>query len=245
MEMRWIETEIRNYPTYDGTSYLNNFLTDIDIKFVPDQRISVFYIALKDTSARWWATHKKLLLDWEDAKRAIRWIFLSSDQLKKDMNMDFQGTQLFDGKSDPRVHVEHFLKQWKVAEVPPWIWVHLLFHSLGEIQKSWYIHEEIIRQTSYWKTLKDQFCRDFYFTDKSPKLQLVLQRIWEMLFYNGCKTTSSPVVCSDHFHFIHSNWGHNPIRISLACCKIDKGLKESNEVEELRKLNIKEMVGTG
>jgi hypothetical protein len=130
------------------------------------------------------------------------------------------------------------------VEVPSRLWVQLFFHSLGVIPKSWYTHEETRRQTSCWKTLKDQFCRDFSFTGKSPELHLVLQRIQEMLFTDICKQRSSPVVCSDHVHFLQSNRGHNPIRIPLACCKIDKGLEESNELEELRNLNIKETEGT-
>jgi len=101
--------------------------------------------------------------------------------LKDDMSMDFQGTQLFDGKYDPKVHVEHCLKQWRFAEVPCWLWVHLFFHSLGPIPKSWYTQEEARRQIRCWKNLKDQFYRDFSFTGKFPELHLVLQRIQEML----------------------------------------------------------------
>jgi hypothetical protein len=59
--MRWVGTEVRNHPTFDSTSYLNKFLIDIDGKVVPNQRISVFDIALKDTLAKWRATHRALL----------------------------------------------------------------------------------------------------------------------------------------------------------------------------------------
>jgi hypothetical protein len=97
MEMIWIGNKIRNHPTYDGTSDLDNFLTGIEGKFARDQRILVFYIALKDTPNRWWATHSALILYWENAKRDIRCRFINSDHLKEDMSMDFQGTQLFDG----------------------------------------------------------------------------------------------------------------------------------------------------
>jgi hypothetical protein len=71
MATRWIGTEIGNHPTYDGTSNLDNFLTNIEGKVAPDQIISLFYITLKDTPTRWWDTHRALILDWEDAKRAI------------------------------------------------------------------------------------------------------------------------------------------------------------------------------
>jgi len=76
---RWIGTEMRDHPTYNGTSYLNSFLTDIDTKYVPYKRILVLETTLKDTPSRWWATHIASLLYWEDAKRAIRCKFLNND----------------------------------------------------------------------------------------------------------------------------------------------------------------------
>jgi hypothetical protein len=65
-----------------------------------------------------------------------------------------------------------------------------------------------------------------------------------MLFTDDYESKPSPVVCSDHTHLLQSNRDHNPIRILVAYCKLDKDLEEPNEVEELRKLNIKETVGT-
>jgi hypothetical protein len=61
------------------------------------------------------------------------------------MNIYFQDVQLFKGQSDPRVHIEHCLKQWRVAEVPSHLWVHIFFHLLGPTPKAWYIQEETIR----------------------------------------------------------------------------------------------------
>jgi hypothetical protein len=43
---------------------------------------------------------------------------------------------------------------------------------------------------------------------------------------------------------VQSDLGHNPIRRPLVCCKTNKGLEESNELEDLRNLNIKETEGT-
>jgi hypothetical protein len=40
-------------------------------KIVTDQRIFVLDLALQDTPARWWATHKALIMEWEDVKQAI------------------------------------------------------------------------------------------------------------------------------------------------------------------------------
>jgi hypothetical protein len=104
-------------------------------------------------------------------------------------------------------------------------------------------NEETRRQTSCWKTLKDQVWKYLSFVGKSPKLHLVLQRIMEMLFIDICKHRSIPIVFFDHSHFLQFNRGHNPIGIPISCCKIDKGLEESNELEELINPNIKETIG--
>jgi hypothetical protein len=59
--------------------------------------------------------------------------------MEEETNIDFQDVQLFNGRSDPKVHIEHCLKQWRVAEVPSHLWIQLFLHSLGPIPKSWYI----------------------------------------------------------------------------------------------------------
>jgi hypothetical protein len=59
-------------------------------KLVMDQRIFVFYLALRDTPAIWWATHKALIMEWEDAKEAILCRFQRRDQLKGEMNIYLQ-----------------------------------------------------------------------------------------------------------------------------------------------------------
>jgi hypothetical protein len=141
-------------------------------------------------------------MDWEDTKRAIQYIFLRSDHVTPETNTKFHGAQLFDGKFDPRMHVENCIKQWKVVQVPSRLWVHLFFHSLGVIPKTGYIHEETRRQTSCWKILEDIFCRDFSFTGMPSELHLVLQIIHEILFTDVCKYISSPIVCFDHSHLV-------------------------------------------
>jgi hypothetical protein len=119
-------------------------------KIVVDQRILVFDIALQDTPTRKWATHRALIMEWEDAKQAIRCRFQSRDQLKEEMNIDFQDVQLFDGRFDPKVYIEHCLKHCQIVEVPSHLWVQVFIHSLGPVPKSWYIHEDTRRQTRCW-----------------------------------------------------------------------------------------------
>jgi hypothetical protein len=61
-----------------------------------EQRIYVLDLALQDTPARWWATHKASIIEWEDEKQAIRCQFQGRDRLKEEMKIGFQDAQLFD-----------------------------------------------------------------------------------------------------------------------------------------------------
>jgi hypothetical protein len=162
-QMRWVGTEVREHLTYNGTSDLGSFLVSMEEKIAEDQRIVVLDLALEDTPARWWASHKEVIRNWEDVKHAIQCRFQDKEQLKSEMQMDFQVAQLFNGQSDPKTHIEQCVRQWQVVEVPSHLWVQVFPHSLGLIPKSWYIHEETRRQTNSWKTLADQFCKDFLF----------------------------------------------------------------------------------
>jgi hypothetical protein len=64
------------------------------------------------------------------------------------MQKDFHVVQLFNGQYDPKTHIEQCMRQWQVAEIPSFLWVQLLPHSLGLILKDWYMHEETRRQTN-------------------------------------------------------------------------------------------------
>jgi hypothetical protein len=70
-ETRWVGTEVREHPIYDGTSELDIFLVSMEENIAEDQRISVLDLALQDTPARWWTSHKALIKNWEDVKQAI------------------------------------------------------------------------------------------------------------------------------------------------------------------------------
>jgi len=93
------------------------------------------------------------------------------------------------------------------------------------------------------QTPEDQFCRDFSFTDRTPELHSVLQRVQEVVFIDACELRLRTVACLDHVQLLQSNKGHNLSRIPVAYCKVDEDLKEPNELEELRNLNIKEILG--
>jgi hypothetical protein len=77
-------------------------------------------------------------------------------------------------------------------QIPSHLWVHNFFHSLGIVLKSWYMHEETMRQTACWKVLQDQFCHDFSFSGNSSEIIVTLQQIKKMLFTNEFKSKYSP-----------------------------------------------------
>jgi len=70
-------------------------------------------------------------------KHATQCQFQDKEQLKSEMQMDFQVAQLFDGQSDPKTHIEQCVRQWQVVEVPTHLWVQVFPHSLGPMSKAW------------------------------------------------------------------------------------------------------------
>jgi hypothetical protein len=58
--------------------------------------------------------------------------------------------------------------------IPSHLWTQVFPHSLDPIPKYWFIHEET--------RLELQFYKDFSFTSKYPELELVLQKIEELIF---------------------------------------------------------------
>ena len=105
-ETRWVGTKVKEHPTYDGTSGLDIFLLNMEENVVEDQRISVLYLSLQDTPARWWANHKALVENWEDVKQDIQYRFQDKEKLESEMWMDFQVVQFFTRQYDPKPHIE-------------------------------------------------------------------------------------------------------------------------------------------
>jgi hypothetical protein len=62
-EVRWIDTIISNFPTFDGLNHLEAFLMEFE-EIVPiQQRLLALHEALKANLARWWGTHKHNITD--------------------------------------------------------------------------------------------------------------------------------------------------------------------------------------
>jgi hypothetical protein len=83
IEIIWIGTEVREPPTYGGTSEVHNFLASMEENITTEQRIFFLDLTLQDTAARWWATHKSLIMEWEDAKKSIQFRFQGRDRMKE------------------------------------------------------------------------------------------------------------------------------------------------------------------
>jgi len=119
--------------------------------------------------------------------------------------MNFQVLQLFNGISNPKVHIEQCVTQWKATKIPSHFSVHVFPHSLGPIPKYWFIHEETIRQTSDWRMLATHFCKIFSFTSKYFELEVVMQKIKEFHFTANGNHKSNLGVCSKHNEEIQTN----------------------------------------
>jgi hypothetical protein len=70
-ETRWVGTEVREHPIYDGTLEIDCFMVNMEENIVEDQRITVLDLALQDTPAKWWTNHKALVENWDNVKQAI------------------------------------------------------------------------------------------------------------------------------------------------------------------------------
>jgi hypothetical protein len=62
--VRWIGTEVRQFPTFTKEENLEKFLTEFESKVLDSHRLLVLEIALKDTHAQWWGAHKEVSQDW-------------------------------------------------------------------------------------------------------------------------------------------------------------------------------------
>jgi hypothetical protein len=55
---------VRNFPTFTEEDNLKNFMTKFESKVLDSHRLLVFDLSSRDTLARWWGAHKKVIWDW-------------------------------------------------------------------------------------------------------------------------------------------------------------------------------------
>jgi hypothetical protein len=90
--VRWVGTEVREPPTFHGLNDLEEFLTNYEEEVLENQRLLALDIALKETPARWWGTHKEMIQDWYQCKRLLH-IRFGTEQGNNTL-------QKYDGKED-------------------------------------------------------------------------------------------------------------------------------------------------
>jgi hypothetical protein len=176
----------------------------------------------------------------DELNQDLKYRFWNKEQLETEIQMKPHATQLFIGESDPIIHIEQCVTQWQVVDIPSLFWVKLFPHSLGPIPKAWFIHKETRRQTSDWRTLAAQFCKDFSFTSKYPELEPILQNIKELLSTTNNDKRSNFVVCLRHTQEFKTKIHLPVIRNPIECYHIIKSSESLDELEELRNPAIKE-----
>jgi hypothetical protein len=212
-----------------------------------EQRMLTLDIDLWSSPDHWRATQKSNLPSWENIELSLLHRFIPPSQVSQENRDQKMKTPVltldrYGGYSYPKEHVAHCFIVWTTVQLPWGFWVHHFVHSLRPIPTAWYIHEETWRQTHCWDVLQCQFCTDFSFTGKSPKLTLALQQI--KIFLSTDKFTPSypHVFFSMPKHLLYSivhpsidpkNCAFAPLPIY--CSKVDT----TPYLEDLRHLSFK------
>ena len=128
-------------------------------------------IALRDTPARWWGTHKKNIRDWQVCRR-LMWI--SVGQVETEMQ------KKYDRETDPIKHIQLCITSWK--EIPQQEWVHEFIHTLETIPKNWYLETKLRHGIMNRADLVDGFVLTFIFENEFLGIDLTLQVVREKIF---------------------------------------------------------------
>jgi hypothetical protein len=66
--LRWIGTYLCEPPKYDGLTDISSFVKDIGLNIPKQQILLELDVVLKDTTGRWWDSHKEGIEDWSQCK---------------------------------------------------------------------------------------------------------------------------------------------------------------------------------
>ena len=128
-------------------------------------------MALKATPARWWATHKKSIADWQLCKQLL--------QLRFGEEIGYVGV-MYDGQDRSSKHVQECEAAWK--EVPKIEWVHMFVWTLDTIPINWYVQLELQQGTSTSEGMVESFLVTFHFEDDNPGIDEALHIIKGNIF---------------------------------------------------------------
>ena len=139
---------------YDGLTNVDKFLDAFEREVPKDHHFWALDLALRNTPARWWGTHKDSFDGWRDYRRMMRlWFGHPSTRL----------TEKYDGRDDPHDHLAKWTKYYGTELQPEW--VHLFYHTLDVIPRNWYTKIELRHGTSEWDILREGFLLTFTFED--------------------------------------------------------------------------------
>ena len=101
--LRWIGIEIKDIPSFDGLTDVNDFPHHFEQEIPHDCRMEVLNLAVRATPARWWCAHKENIASWDDCKRLMRIRFSKErDYIQKK----------YTGESDHRSHIKTCEQNW-------------------------------------------------------------------------------------------------------------------------------------
>jgi hypothetical protein len=125
--------------TLDGLNHLETFLLEFEEIVPVQQSLLALDEALKETTTRWWGTHKKNIAEWVQCLTLM--IVRFSDQGK--------GCELqYMGQSCPKDHVLSCEEAWR--NIPREQWVHKFINTLDTTPINWYLQAKLCLTTSYW-----------------------------------------------------------------------------------------------
>jgi len=73
--LRYVATEVRDLPMYDGLSKVDEFLNNFEKEVSEQQWLDALKWVLCAMSTRWWGMHQINFEDWRECRRMMRMWF--------------------------------------------------------------------------------------------------------------------------------------------------------------------------
>ena len=134
--------------------------------------LPALYIALKDTPARWWGTHKANINNWFQWKRLLC--------IRFGVEHEHRYEEKYEGFGQHQENVDNCMVQWRL--VPPEELPHHFIHTLEDIPRNWYTEQEQLRETANWEEIQHNFVVTFSFEHESPEIDRTLNVVRDKIF---------------------------------------------------------------
>jgi hypothetical protein len=126
--LHWIGTKLCDPPKYDGLNNIEYLVNVFKLNIPKQQRLLALDVFLKATPARWWATHKERIEDWQQCRRFM--------QVRFGTEVKYIAQKYIE-VGDPTNHVEQCINIWR--SIPKKEWTNRFIHTLDTISKNWYL----------------------------------------------------------------------------------------------------------